>query len=400
MSELSGKHIVLGLTGGIACYKSAELLRRLMDAGATVDVVMTESACRFITPTTFQALSGRPVYTDLWDERQNNSMAHINLTRGADLVLIAPATTHFMAKLSHGLADDLLSTLCLARSIALLIAPAMNKEMWLAAPTQRNVLQLAQDGVTILGPASGLQACGETGDGRMLEPVEIVERVIGFFQPKVLANLKVLITAGPTCEPIDPVRMITNRSSGKTGYAIAQAAAQAGAQVTLVSGPTALACPTAVMRYDVQTAHQMHEVVMAHAHSHDIFIAVAAVADWRITTPSPDKLKKNDGQSPPELAFTLNPDILKEVASLPQAPWCVGFAAETTLDPEQAQQKRVRKGVPLLIANLAQEVMDQDHTTVELYDENGRLALGTGPKSVIARAIIEQVARRYRQHQT
>ncbi len=400
MSELHGKRIVLGVTGGIACYKAADLLRRLMEEGAAVDVVMTASACRFVTPTTFQALSGRPVHIDLWDERQNNSMAHINLTRGADLVLVAPATSHFMAKLSHGLADDLLSTLCLARPIPLLIAPAMNKEMWLAAATQRNVSQLTEDGVTILGPASGLQACGETGDGRMLEPAELVERVSGFFRPKALANLKVLITAGPTCEPIDPVRVITNRSSGKTGYAIAQAAVQAGAQVTLISGPTALACPVGVTRHDVQTAQQMHTAVMAQAQSQDIFIAVAAVADWRVSAPSSEKLKKNETQTPPELSFTLNPDILKEVASLPEGPWCVGFAAETTLDPEQAQRKRVRKGVPLLIANLAQDVMDQDHTTVELYDENGRLPLGTGSKSVIAQAIIEQVASRYWQHQT
>ena len=399
MSELEGKRIVLGVTGGIACYKSAELLRRLMDAGATVDVVMTESACRFITPTTFQALSGRPVHIDLWDERQNNSMAHINLTRGADLVLVAPATSHFMAKLTHGLADDLLSTLCLASPIPLLIAPAMNREMWLAKATQRNVSQLNQDGVILLGPASGLQACGETGDGRMLEPAELVERVTAFFQPKTLAGLKVLITAGPTCEPIDPVRVITNRSSGKTGYAIAQAAVQAGAQVTLVSGPTALACPAGVKRHDVQTAQQMHTAVMAEANNHDIFIAVAAVADWRVTTPSSEKLKKNEGQTPPELSFTMNPDILKEVASLPKGPWCVGFAAETTLDPEEAQQKRARKGVPLLIANLAQDVMDQDHTTVELYDDNGRLPLGTGSKYAIAQAIIEQVAHRYRQPQ-
>lgn len=400
MSELRGKHIVLGLTGGIACYKSAELLRRLMDLGATVDVVMTESASRFITATTFQALSGRPVHADLWDDRQHNSMAHINLTRSADLILVAPATTNFMAKLTYGLADDLLSTLCLARPIPLLIAPAMNKEMWLAAATQRNAEQLRQDGVTILGPASGLQACGETGDGRMLEPAQLADHVVSFLQPKTLVGLKVLITAGPTCEPIDPVRMITNRSSGKTGYAVAQAAAQAGAQVCLISGPTGLLCPTGVERIDVQTATQMYDEVMKRANGHDIFIAVAAVADWRVAEPSTEKLKKNDGQSPPELSFVLNPDILKEVAALPNAPWCVGFAAETTLDPDQVQKKRQRKGVPLLIANLAQEVMDQDHTTVELYSDEGRLPLGSGHKLAIAQEIMAQVATRYRQHQT
>lgn len=398
MSELRGKHIVLGLTGGIACYKSAELLRRLMDLGATVDVVMTESASRFITATTFQALSGRPVHTDLWDDRQHNSMAHINLTRGADLILVAPATSNFMAKISHGLADDLLSTLCLARPIPLLIAPAMNKEMWLAGATQRNAEQLRQDGVTLLGPASGMQACGETGDGRMLEPAELVEHVVSFLQPKTLTGLKVLITAGPTCEPIDPVRVITNRSSGKTGYALALAATQAGAQVCLVSGPTCLSCPTGVERINVQTALEMHDAVMKRASSHDIYIGVAAVADWRVTQPSTEKLKKNDGNTPPELTFVLNPDILKEVAALPNAPWCVGFAAETTLNPEQAQQKRQRKGVPLLIANLAQEVMDQDHTTVELYSDEERLPLGSGHKLTIAQEIMAQVATRFRQH--
>lgn len=398
MSELRGKHIVLGLTGGIACYKSAELLRRLMDLGATVDVVMTESASRFITATTFQALSGRPVHTDLWDDRQHNSMAHINLTRGADLILVAPATSNFIAKISHGLADDLLSTLCLARPIPLLIAPAMNKEMWLAGATQRNAEQLRQDGVTLLGPASGMQACGETGDGRMLEPAELVEHVVSFLQPKTLTGLKVLITAGPTCEPIDPVRVITNRSSGKTGYALALAATQAGAQVCLVSGPTCLSCPTGAERINVQTALEMHDAVMKRASSHDIYIGVAAVADWRVTQPSTEKLKKNDGNSPPELTFVLNPDILKEVAALPNAPWCVGFAAETTLNPEQAQQKRQRKGVPLLIANLAQEVMDQDHTTVELYSDEERLPLGSGHKLTIAQEIMAQVATRFRQH--
>lgn len=396
MNSLDGKRIVLGLTGGIACYKSAELLRRLMDLGATVDVVMTASAGEFITPLTFQALSGRPVFTDLWDSRPNNNMAHINLTRNADLIIVAPATANFMARLTYGLADDLLSTLCLARAIPLMLAPAMNKEMWQAPPTQRNAAQLRQDGVILLGPASGIQACGETGDGRMLEPSDLLAAVVDHFEPKPLTGLKLLITAGPTCEPIDPVRMLTNRSSGKTGYAIAQASVLAGAQVTLISGPTGLPCPSGVTRIDVQTAQQMHQSVMTVVNEQDIFIAVAAVADWRVENVSTEKLKKNGGLSPPELSFALNPDILKEVAALPNAPWCVGFAAETTLDPEAVEKKRQRKGVPLLIGNLAQQVMDADHTTVELYSEEGRLALGSGSKQTIAREIVSEIAKRYK----
>jgi len=395
MMELQGKRIVLGLTGGVACYKSAELLRRLQDHGATVDVVMTQSACHFITPVTFQALSGRPVFTDLWDSRMDNNMAHINLTRGADLVLVAPATANFMAKLVHGLADDLLSTLCLASKIDLLIAPAMNKEMWEAPATQRNVRQLKEDGVTILGPGSGSQACGEVGDGRMLEPAEILDAVISHFQPKVLAGKRVLITAGPTCEPIDPVRVITNRSSGKTGYAIAKAAAQAGATVELVSGPTALPCPYQVNRTSVMTALQMYDAVMAKATQADIFIAVAAVADWRVANHSTEKIKKQENAGAPNLEFVENPDILAEVARLPNGPWCVGFAAETTLDPEKAQEKRRRKNVPMLVGNLAQNVMDADTTTVEIFDESGSYCLGPADKGSVARQIITEIAKRY-----
>lgn len=293
MGDLLDKHIVLGISGGIACYKSADLVRRLIEQGATVDVVMTDSACKFVTPVTFQALSGRPVYTDLWDNRAPNNMVHINLTRQADLVLIAPATANLMAKLAQGLADDLLTTLCLASTKPLMIAPAMNREMWQAPSTQRNVSQLRTDGVQILGPGTGEQACGETGDGRMLEPHELVAAVRAHFQPKTMKGLSVLLTAGPTCEPIDPVRVITNRSSGKTGYALAQAAHEAGAQVTLVSGPTGLPCPPGVTRISVQTAQQMHQAVMQHASTSDIFIAVAAVADWRVANASTEKLKKN-----------------------------------------------------------------------------------------------------------
>ncbi|MCD8494316.1 MAG: bifunctional phosphopantothenoylcysteine decarboxylase/phosphopantothenate--cysteine ligase CoaBC [Burkholderiaceae bacterium] len=398
MGDLLDKHIVLGISGGIACYKSADLVRRLIEQGATVDVVMTDSACKFVTPVTFQALSGRPVYTDLWDNRAPNNMVHINLTRQADLVLIAPATANLMAKLAQGLADDLLTTLCLASTKPLMIAPAMNREMWQAPSTQRNVSQLRTDGVQILGPGTGEQACGETGDGRMLEPHELVAAVRAHFQPKTMKGLSVLLTAGPTCEPIDPVRVITNRSSGKTGYALAQAAHEAGAQVTLVSGPTGLPCPPGVTRISVQTAQQMHQAVMQHASTSDIFIAVAAVADWRVANASTEKLKKTDGQ-PPKLEFAINPDILKDVAGMANGPWCVGFAAETTLDPEQAQAKRQRKAVPLLIANLAQQVMDADHTTIHLVDDTGMTAMGTGHKLDIARKLMSEIYKRYRQHQ-
>jgi phosphopantothenoylcysteine decarboxylase/phosphopantothenate--cysteine ligase len=307
-----------------------------------------------------------------------------------------------MAKLAHGLADDLLSTLCLASTIPLLVAPAMNREMWQAPSTQRNLAQLQDDGVQILGPGHGDQACGETGDGRMLEPHQLVQAVIAHFTPKPLQGLSVLITAGPTNEPIDPVRMITNRSSGKTGYAIAQAAAQAGAAVTLVSGPTQLPCPVGVTRLSVQTAVQMHEAVMQHAKACNIFIGVAAVADWRVLNPATEKIKKTQDPNPkpPNLTFALNPDILKDVASLPQPPWCVGFAAETTIHADQAQEKRRQKGVPLLIANLAQEVMDVDHTTVELYDEHGVKRLATGSKTHVAQQIVAEIVQRYQAHQT
>jgi len=398
MGDLHGKRIVLGISGGIACYKSAELVRRLMDQGATVDVVMTQSACQFVNPVTFQALSGRPVYTDLWDSRAPNNMVHINLTREADLVLIAPATANLLGKLAQGLSDDLLSTLCVASTKELLVAPAMNREMWQAASTQRNVAQLRADGVQILGPGTGEQACGETGDGRMLEPHELVAAVCAHCQPKILDGLTVVLTAGPTCEPIDPVRVITNRSSGKTGYALAQAAQQSGATVVLISGPTALPCPWGVNRIDVQTAEQMHRAVMQHVAACDIFVAVAAVADWRVANASTQKLKKTNGV-PPELVFEMNPDILRDVAQLKQAPWCVGFAAETTLDESALMAKRQQKGVPLLIANLAQHVMDRDHTTLYVVDEHGVAPLGTGTKTSLSHTLISEIAKRYNNHQ-
>lgn len=395
MLELARTRIVLGLTGGIACYKAAELLRRLQDHGAQVDVVMTEAATHFITPTTMQALSGRPVYLDSWDVRVSNSMAHINLTRGATAVLIAPASTDFMAKLAYGLADDLLSTLCVARGeVPLLIAPAMNREMWLHPATQRNAVQLRADGVALLGPGAGEQACGEVGEGRMLEPDQILRAVIAHFQPKVLAGRRVLLTAGPTSEPIDPVRVITNRSSGKMGYALARAAAEAGAQVDLISGPVSLDVPDGVNCINVHTAAQMHQAVMARASQADVFIAVAAVADWGIAHPSTQKLKKHTDGHPPQLEFVQNPDILAEVARLPKGPWCVGFAAETENLHEHAQAKRQRKGVPLLVGNLVQQAMNADQTELVLFDDAGIHPMTRQPKLDAARALIQAIAQR------
>jgi phosphopantothenoylcysteine decarboxylase/phosphopantothenate--cysteine ligase len=425
MTDLAGKRIVLGLSGGIACYKSAELVRGLVGLGARVDVIMTESATRFITPVTLQALSGRPVFTDMWDARVNNNMAHIDLTRDADLIVVAPASANFMARLAHGLADDLLSTLCLARNIPLFIAPAMNREMWESHATQRNVKLIQSDGVILMGPDAGEQACGEVGLGRMREPPALLADIVQHFKQtrplpslqiysqdglkvqvlgdpsletqhsvnKRLAGKRVLITAGPTYEPIDPVRGITNRSSGKTGYAIAQAAFEAGAQVVLVSGPTHLVCPVGVERIDVITAQEMYDAVVPVAAQFDIFIAVAAVADWRVAESSAEKIKKSNGH-PPTLTFVPNPDILATVAALPQAPWCVGFAAETHLLSQHAKQKRLAKKVPLLIANLAQDVMHADHTQVTLFDNEGEQALAPGLKLDVAHQIIHAIADR------
>ncbi|WP_322999808.1 bifunctional phosphopantothenoylcysteine decarboxylase/phosphopantothenate--cysteine ligase CoaBC [Castellaniella sp.] len=395
MPDLSGKRIILGLTGGIACYKSAELLRRLQDEGATVDVVMTEAATGFITPATMQALSGRPVWIDQWDSRMDNRMAHINLTRGADAVLIVPASTDFLAKLAHGLADDLLATLCVARgAVPLLAAPAMNHEMWTHPATQRNAAQLRADGVTLIGPAEGSQACGESGSGRMMEPDQILRAVIAFFQPKILAGRRVLLTAGPTSEIIDPVRVLTNRSSGRMGYALARAAAEAGAQVTLISGPTALPCPDGVTRIDVVQARDMHAAALAHAAGAHLFIAVAAVADWGIANPSTLKLKKQAGNQPPALDFVQNPDILADVAALPDGPWCVGFAAETDHLHEHAQAKRQRKNIPVIVGNLAQLAMDASDTELIIFDGDGAHPLPRQAKLQAARQLLAWIAQR------
>lgn len=397
MKALQGKHIILGLTGGIACYKSAELCRRLMDQGAKITVVMTEGATHFITPTTMQALSGQAVFTRTQDERMYDSMAHIHLSRQADLILVAPCSADFMAKLAHGLADDLLSTLCMARgSCPLAIAPAMNREMWGNPATERNRHTLKEDGVSIWGPAHGVQACGEVGSGRMLEPGQLVAEVIAFFTPKSLAGKRVLITAGPTEEPIDPVRVISNKSSGKMGYAIAQAAFNAGAEVYLVTGPTALALPYGVQAEHVQTARQMYQAVMAQVAQADIFISVAAVADWYVSNYAEHKQKKQDNQGL-SLEFAANPDILAEVAALDNAPWCVGFAAETQNLSEYAQAKRLRKNIPLLVGNLAQHVMSADDTTMVLFDDKGEHPLPSMSKQQAAQALIHAISERLSQ---
>ncbi len=393
-TDFANKRFVVVMTGGIACYKIAELVRRMQDHGATVDVVMTEAATRFITPVTMQALSGRHVYTDAWDARPANNMAHINLTRGASAIIVAPASADFMFKLAHGAADDLASTLCLARACPLIVVPAMNVEMWLNPATQRNVEQLRADGVSVFGPGSGAQACGETGDGRMLEPEEILTELSAFFQPKVLAGKRVLLTAGPTMEPIDPVRVITNLSSGKMGYAIARAAAEAGADVVLVSGPTALPAPRGVTRISVRSAIDMLQAVEAHLQGTDIFIAVAAVADWRVQQPSDRKLKKHQGDGPPVIELAPNPDILATVAARPDAPYCVGFAAETDHLEEHAEDKRRRKKLPLLVGNLAQHALGADDTELVLLDDDGHHPLPRLPKLAAARRLVQEVARR------
>ncbi len=389
--ELIGKRIVLGVTGGIAAYKAAELVRLLGKQGAEVQVAMTEGATHFVTPTTFQALSGRPVYLDQWDARMPNAMAHIDLSRQADLMLVAPASADFLARITHGMADDLLATMVLARTCPLLVAPAMNRQMWENPATQRNMALLAADGVALLGPASGEQACGEVGAGRMLEPEDILEAVIAFFSPKVLAGRSVLMTAGPTFEAIDPVRGITNLSSGRMGYAVARAARHAGAKVTLVSGPVGFAAPQGVDRIPVRSALEMHDAVMARAAGSDIFIGVAAVADYRVANAAEHKLKKDTGGIPP-IELVENPDILAGVAALPDGPFCVGFAAESQNLEAYAQAKRRKKNIPLIAGNLIQDGFGGDDNRLVLFDDKGTHPLTPAPKSVLARQLIEHIA--------
>jgi phosphopantothenoylcysteine decarboxylase / phosphopantothenate---cysteine ligase len=399
--DLAGKHVVLGLSGGIACYKSAELTRELVKAGATVQVVMTESAEHFITATTMQALSNRSVYTSQWDAREPNSMAHINLTREADAVLIAPASADFIGRLVQGRADDLLSLMCLARPIErcpLLVAPAMNREMWAHPATQRNLAQVAADGATVLGPAAGDQACGEIGDGRMLEPEELLQDLVAFFQPKSLLGKRLLITAGPTFEPIDPVRGITNLSSGKMGFAIARAAHEAGAQVTLVAGTVHLDTPRGVQRIDVRTAQQMHDAVLPVATGHDVFVGTAAVADWRPASLSDQKIKKNGSKVAPMFELTENPDILAAVAKLPGRPYCVGFAAESHDLLKHAREKLGRKNVPLIVGNLGPATFGRDDNALLLVDADGHRQLPQADKLTLARQLIAEIASRLGTH--
>jgi phosphopantothenoylcysteine decarboxylase/phosphopantothenate--cysteine ligase len=397
MSELSGKHIVLGLSGGIACYKSAELTRLLVKAGATVQVVMTEAAEHFITAVTMQALSNRSVATSQWDASQPNNMAHINLSREADLMLIAPASADFIAQLAQGRAGDLLGLMALARPAErcpLLVAPAMNREMWAHPATQRNVAQIKADGAQILGPGNGDQACGETGDGRMLEAAELLADVSAFFQPKWLAGQRLLVTAGPTFEPIDPVRGLTNRSSGKMGFAIARAAAEAGAQVTLVAGPVHLPTPRGVRRIDVETAQQMFDAVLPLAPQNEVFIATAAVADWRPAALAEHKIKKAADAALPSFALSENPDILAAVAALPDRPFCVGFAAESEHLALHARAKLVRKNVPLIVGNVGPATFGRDDNALLLVDAKGERAIPHNDKLTLARLLIQDVATR------
>jgi phosphopantothenoylcysteine decarboxylase / phosphopantothenate---cysteine ligase len=388
---LTGKRILLGISGGIAAYKAAELTRLLVRNGADVRVVLTEAGSRFVTPVTLQALSGQTVWSDLWDPQVADNMGHIELSRDRDLIVVAPASADFLAKLAHGLADDLLSSLCLARRSPLVVAPAMNVEMWENAATQRNVETLQSDGVRVAGPAAGDQACGETGMGRMLEPAQLLAEIGAFFEPKPLAGKKVLVTAGPTEEPIDPVRVITNASSGKMGFAVARAAQEAGAEVTLVSGPVSLATPAGVSRVNVRTAQQMFEAVKKGAPACDIFISVAAVSDYRAKHPAQQKIKKANGK---EIALQLeeNPDILAWVAALPKPPFCVGFAAESEQLERHAREKRAKKKLQLLAANLAQDAIGADDNAITLFDDQGEHPLGRGAKLELARKLVAHVA--------
>ena len=402
MQSLLNKKIVLGISGGIAAYKTPELARLLIQEGATVQVVMTEASTQFVTPVTMQALTGNPVYTSQWDSSIANNMAHIELSRQADAIVIAPGSADLMAKISLGLADDLLSTLCLARDCPLLIAPAMNKQMWEHAATQRSAQRLSGDGVALLGPASGFQACGEVGMGRMLEPTEISEQVIAFFQKKTLAGKKVLITAGPTFEAIDPVRGITNHSSGKMGFAIARAAVEAGAQVHLIAGPCSLETPLEatgnITRTNVTTANEMHAATL-NAIDCDIFFAVAAVADWGIAKPAKEKIKRQ-GKAAPSIEFVANPDILMDVANTVKTkggkpyPYCVGFAAESTELETHASEKRKRKGIPMVVGNIGPETFGSDLNQLLVIDESGSKKIARAEKLQLARQLVQLVAKK------
>ena len=397
------KHILLGISGGIAAYKSAELVRLLRKQGLRVSVVMTDGAKEFITPLTLATLSGEPVYDSLWDNRNgtDSNIAHINLSREADAMLIAPCTANVMAKIAHGISDDLLTNLVLARDPAkcpLAIAPAMNVQMWGNPATQRNLAQIRADGIHIFGPANGEQACGEIGDGRMIEPTEILSLLPRLFTPQVLAGKRVLLTAGPTFEAIDPVRGITNHSSGKMGYALAQAAVNAGAHVTLISGKTALPAPFGVTRIDVQSADDMLAACQAQLDGQDIFIAVAAVADWKVAQVATQKIKKASTDDVPSLNFVQTPDILATIAAQPNAPFCVGFAAESENVIEYAQAKRLKKNIPLIIANQGPSTFGSEYNQASLISENGVQALQKMRKDDLAPLLIQAIAEQFALH--
>jgi len=397
MSSLANKRIVLGVTGSIAAYKSAELVRRLRDAGARVRVVLTAGGAKFITPLTLQSLSGQPVQQHLLDADSEANFGHIELARWADVILIAPASANSIARLARGQADDLLTAVCLASTAPLVLAPAMNHRMWAHAATQDNVKTLLQRDVKLFGPAIGDQACGETGPGRMLEADALVSALAALFKPGTLSGSRVLISAGPTQEAIDPVRFIGNRSSGKMGFAMARAAQEAGAHVVLVSGPVALDTPEGVTRIDVRSAQQMHDVVLRQAVNADMFIATAAVADYRPKLAADEKIKKSRADLTLELVR--NPDILAAVAALKPKPFTVGFAAETHDLEQNAQQKLLAKSLDMLAANQVgpQQGFEQDNNALLVLWRGGRQELGLAPKEALARTLIELIAQRYRQ---
>lgn len=398
MNTLNNKRIVLGVTGGIAAYKSAELVRRLREAGALVRVVMTRSAREFIGPLSFQALSGHPVHTELLDSQAEAAMGHIELARWADAIVVAPASANSLARLAYGMADDLLSTLCLASAAPLFVAPAMNQQMWQALATQENVFSLRRRGVQVLGPAAGSQACGEIGPGRMLEPLAIVEALNRSFCSGALAGLNVLVTAGPTREAIDPVRYISNRSSGRMGYAVAEASAEAGANVTLVSGPTGMQSPASVRRLDVVSAREMADAVHESLHGIDIFIAAAAVADYRCAEAASQKLKRSGEDL--VLKLVPNPDILASVAAASRPPFTVGFAAETERLAAHARTKLQSKAIDMIAANqvgLADRGFDSDLNALQVFWAGGEAQLPLAPKSQLARRLVSLIAERYRE---
>ncbi|MFO1466615.1 MAG: bifunctional phosphopantothenoylcysteine decarboxylase/phosphopantothenate--cysteine ligase CoaBC [Steroidobacteraceae bacterium] len=395
------KRVLLGVTGGIAAYKSPDLVRRLAERGADVQVVMSGGAQHFVTPTTFQAVSGHPVRSNLWDEAAEAAMGHIELARWAEVVLVAPATADFIARLAQGRADDLLTTLCLATEVPIVVAPAMNRQMWAAKATQANIATLLSRGVRVLGPGVGDQACGETGAGRMLEPVELADRLLSPpANASLLAGLSVMITAGPTRELIDPVRYLTNRSSGKMGFAVAAAAHEAGARVTLVSGPVSLATPAgAITRIDVQSARDMHAAVHRHIASTDIFIAAAAVADFQPATVAKEKIKK-DGK-PVTLQLEPAPDIIKSVADLAKRPFVVGFAAETNDVEQNARTKLKKKRLDMIAANHVGEglAFDCEDNALTVIWPGGKLDIPRGPKLEVARELIAVIARHLPPHE-